>query len=148
MSIPEFPDFAPIDLGHKPEVDEVFTRIEPAISEFTFTNLFIWRFYYNISVSKMLGHLLFLAQPSGKQPFFYPPWGDGATGLVIKRCLQFLSDKWGGGYIERVPQDYVDKYADSLTELKIMPDPVNDDYVYSWRGYWLYSNEELSLVIG
>ena len=26
--------------------------------------------------------------------------------------------------------------------------PGNDDYVYSWRGYWLYSNEELSLVIG
>ena len=131
MSIPEFPEFVSIGLEHRSEVDEAFARIEPTISEFTFTNLFIWRFYYNISVSKMRGHLLFLARPSGKQPFFYPPWGEGDTGPVIKHCLQFLAEKWGGGYIERVPQDYIEKHADSLTELEIMPDPVNDDYVYS-----------------
>ena len=96
MSVPEFPEFVSLGLEHKPEVDEAFARIKPTISEFTFTNLFIWRFYYNISVSKMQDHLLFLARPSGKQPFFYPPWGEGDTGLVIKRCLQFLAEIHAG----------------------------------------------------
>lgn len=131
MTIPEFPEFVPIGLEHKPEVDWVFAQIEPTISEFTFTNLFMWRYCYNISVSKMQGHILFLAQPPGKQPFFYPPWGQGDTGLVVRHCLQFLVEKWGRGYIERVPQNYIRKYTNSLGALEIIPDPANDDYVYS-----------------
>ncbi len=131
MTIPEFPEFVPIGLEHKPEVDRAFAQIEPAISEFTFTNLFMWRYCYNIGVSRMQGHILFLAQPSGKQPFFYPPWGQGDTGLVVRHCLQFLKEKWGGGYIERVSQDYIEKYTNSLRGLEIVLDPANDDYVYS-----------------
>ncbi len=131
MTIPEFPQFVPISLEHKPEVDRGFAQIEPAISEFTFTNLFMWRYYYNISVSKLQGHILFLAQPPGKQPFFYPPWSQEDTGVVIRHCLQFLAEKWGGGYIERVSQNYIGKYNNSLRGLEIMPDPDNDDYVYS-----------------
>ena len=131
MAIPEFPEFMPIGLEHKLEVDRAFAQTEPTISEFTFTNLFMWRYYYNLSVSRILGHILFLARPAGEQPFFYPPWGQGDSGQVVRRCLQFLAEKWGRGYIGRVSQDYIEKYANSLEGLEIIPDSANDDYVYS-----------------
>ena len=131
MSIPEFPEFVPVDLEHKPEVDVAFAHAEPVISEFTFTNLFMWRFAHNISVSKMREHILFLAQPSGKQPFFFPPWGRGDTGLVVMNCLQYLAEKWGGGYIERMPEHYVEEHIQPLKGMDIIPDPANDDYVYA-----------------
>ncbi|MBI4187289.1 MAG: DUF2156 domain-containing protein [Chloroflexi bacterium] len=131
MAIPEFPQFAPLVLEHKTEVDRAFAEMEPTISEFTFTNLFMWQHYYNISVSRMHGCILFLAEPPGKKPFFYPPWGQGDTGRAARDCLQFLADKGEAGHIERVPQDYIERYAHSLRGLEITPDPDNDDYVYS-----------------
>lgn len=132
MTIPDYPEFAPIGLEHKPEVDKAFSQIEPSISEFTFTNLFIWRHSYNISLSQRRGFILFFAQPPGKPPFFYPPWGQGNVAAVIEDCLQYLTDRGLSGHIERVPQDYIERHnIGALRQFEMTPDPSNDDYVYA-----------------
>ncbi|MBI4284454.1 MAG: DUF2156 domain-containing protein [Chloroflexi bacterium] len=129
--IPEFPGFALISLEHKPAIDAAFARLEPTISEFTFTNLFMWRHHYGISVSRAAGFLLVLARPEGKPPFFFPPWGAGDADSAVRRCLDFATAEFGSAYIERVPQDYLDRIAGSLGGLEVQPDPANDDYVYN-----------------
>ncbi|MDP2719482.1 MAG: phosphatidylglycerol lysyltransferase domain-containing protein [Dehalococcoidia bacterium] len=132
MTIPIFPEFAPIALEHKQEIDQAFKNLAPSASEMTFTNQFMWRYCYNISVSRLQGFLLFLAEPSEQEPFFYPPWGPGDTAGAVKQCLGYLEDR-GGGHLERVSRDFVEKRLQNVPGLEIAPDPANDDYVYSSR---------------
>ncbi|MBI4332952.1 MAG: DUF2156 domain-containing protein [Chloroflexi bacterium] len=130
MGIPSFPEFAPLGLEHKSRVDLALERVQPVISEFTFTNLFIWRHHYRVSISDLDGFLLFLAEPSGKKPFLFPPWGDGDAAAVITKCLEFLREKENGGCLERLPEDYLKRHAGALAGVETVADPDNDDYVY------------------
>lgn len=41
--IPLFPEFKPLDPIDRPYFDELFARLTPLCSEYTFTNLFGWR---------------------------------------------------------------------------------------------------------
>ncbi len=131
MAIPEYPQFKPLGLEDKPAIDQAFARTEPAISELTFTNLFMWRLCYDISISNLRGFLLFLARPPGKQPFFYPPWGPGAASDAVRECLKFFEDRGISGSMGRVPQDYAEKHINLRPDFEVTEDPANDDYVYS-----------------
>ena len=69
--------FEPLSLAHQGLVDDFFRRFPPQISEFTFTNLFIWRHYYQFRVSVVHDFLTLLGQPPGSAPFLFPPLGEG-----------------------------------------------------------------------
>jgi len=130
VALPEYPEFAPLGMEHKAEIDGLFATFPPAISEFTFTNLFMWRRYYNIEVSRRGGLALFLARPAGKEPFFFPAWGPGDACDATRDCLEFLSGSEGRGHFERVPNGYVASREETAEEIAVTPDPANDDYVY------------------
>ncbi len=49
--IPEFPDFKGIELRDREFFHDVFRRYKPQLSEYTFTNLFIWRSHYGFEWS-------------------------------------------------------------------------------------------------
>src|SRR4030067_2155971 len=85
-SVPEFPLFRSISLEDKPLFDLAFTRFPPPISEFTFTNLFIWRHAYQLKLSRLRDFLCLFAE-TGAHPFFFSPIGDGD---VIECCRILL----------------------------------------------------------
>ena len=62
--LPVFPNTRPLTRGDKPLFDGLFRRFPPRISEYTFTNLFVWRKAYRFSVSRMEEHVLVVSQKS------------------------------------------------------------------------------------
>ena len=86
------PPFEPLSPAHQGLVDDFFRRFPPQISEFTFTNLFIWRNYYQFQVSVMHDFLTLLGQPPGSAPFLFPPVGQGDLRAWTQTGFETLRD--------------------------------------------------------
>jgi len=122
--IPIFPEFAPIELEHKPEVDEVLARLRPLASEYTFTNLFAWGEVSGYKLSRFEDGLLIRKGREDGLSFLQPLTPDGSGG-AITTCLA------SAGRIERVGEDFFTRLA--ADKLPGTPLEVRDDfdYVYS-----------------
>ena len=58
---PTFPEFKPIELSDRPGITGFLDRYRPRTSELTFTNLFIWRRYFQWEWSILDGRLIVIA---------------------------------------------------------------------------------------
>jgi uncharacterized protein len=131
-----------IELSDKKLFEQYFKKYPPKISEFTFTNLFIWRNYYELKYIEIEGHLVLFSEDflgkweesiNGKDDndmlFFLPPIGESPDSLVIKLFQEFDRVE-----IRRVPEKLIEtlkenKEAEKLN-LKFQDDRDNWDYVY------------------
>ncbi len=73
MAIPEYPDFAPISLDMRDEMYPSLNLLSDGISEFTFSNLFLFRHAYGYKVSRIPGQTLVLRGVKNGEPFFLTP---------------------------------------------------------------------------
>lgn len=122
-------NFIPLALDHKPEIDALLRQYPPMISEMTFTNLFIWRYYYQFQVSFHQGFMTLLAQPQGANPFFFPPIGKGDTQSWVLDCLNFFKNQDVPPRFERIPASLINELSD-FSKLQVVADRDNSDYVY------------------
>ncbi|MHA1985493.1 MAG: DUF2156 domain-containing protein [Promethearchaeota archaeon] len=130
----------PIELGDKDLFDTFFKNYPPEMSEFTFTNLFMWRNYYNFLFLESDKHLILFsrdyfkkqksASPSNNDKlFFLPPIGPHPVELMFQ-----IFERFNTAEFHRVPQEVVsvltnhDKY--SSLNLEVIEDRNNWDYVY------------------
>jgi len=127
--VPEFPQFKELTLEDKPLFDHLFTRFPPQISEFTFTNLFIWRHCYQFKIS-LLQNFLCLFSHQEENSFFFPPIGEGDVIACYQRLLQYLVGKTTFPKIVRVPEAVVGQIDWKLTGMKAALDRGQCDYVY------------------
>lgn len=51
MALPVFPEFAPIELGMRSEIEAQLKKLSEGISEFTFANLYLFRNHYGYRIS-------------------------------------------------------------------------------------------------
>ena len=130
----------PIELGDKELFDKFFKIHPPEISEFTFTNLFMWRNSYNFLFIESDEHLVLfsreyfkkqkLISPRNKDNiFFFPPIGPQPVELMIQ-----IFESFNEAEFHRVPRRIVDRITNhkkypSLS-LEIVDDRNNWDYVY------------------
>ena len=105
-SIPEFPQFKDLSFDERPIFDATFDRFPPVISEFTFTNLFIWRHAYQIKISRLQNFLCLLAD-KGETSFFFPPIGEGDMVKCYQTLLHYLKGKGVSPKVARVPESAV-----------------------------------------
>ena len=130
-----------IELTDKPLFDSYFEKFRPQISELTFTNLFMWRNYYNFLFIELNDHLIIFSKsylnkwkkPQTKKKnviFFLPPVGKNPGEIICK-----LFDSLDNIEIHRVPDpDIIQiKENEKITnsELEIIDDRDNWDYVYN-----------------
>jgi len=101
--IPQFPHFKDLSLEEKPPLDMAFTQSPPVISEFTFTNLFIWRHAYHLKISCFQNFICLLSDNGGKS-FFFPPIGEGDMIKCYRMLFQFLEERGVSKKITRVPE--------------------------------------------
>jgi len=128
--LPEYPHFREIRLEDAALFNEYFQKHPPLISEYTFTNLFMWRSYYQFTWTLWNEHLCILAHHPVHNPFFLPPVGGKSIRECFINCIMHLRCNGFPGEVQRVPQEIIDKYFKNAQELEVLLDRNNSDYVY------------------
>jgi hypothetical protein len=127
--VPEFPRFKDLTLEDKPPCDQLFTQLPPVISEFTFTNLFIWRHAYQIKISRLQNFLCLLSE-QGESSFFFPHIREGDVIECYQSLLQYLGRKVTLPKIVRAPEAVVAQIDWKTSGMKAELDRNQCDYVY------------------
>lgn len=128
-SVPEFPLFKDLSLEDKSVLDSAFSRFPPLTSEFTFTNLFIWRHAYQIKISRLQKFLGLFAEKKD-QPFLFPPIGEGDVVKCSRTLLQHIEDKGSPAKMSRVPEDIVSRFDWKAEGFMVEFDRDQSDYIY------------------
>jgi hypothetical protein len=128
---PKFPDFKELGIEDKAIFDEFFRRYPPKISEFTFTNLFMWRHYYNFKWATLNENVVIIASPEEKH-YFFPPIGENEVKTTVLECLSHSKELGFGVVMKRVPENIANLFSLSYNEdkVKVDIDRDNSDYVY------------------
>ena len=131
MGIFYYPSFREIRLEDKNHFQGFFINFPPQISEYTFTNLFIWRNYYHFEWCLWGDCLCILARPERSQPFFLPPLCEKKSKERIKNLLLHLKSQNIKETVQRVPEYLVNQYLKECNNhFEISLDRDNCDYVY------------------
>jgi len=75
MSIPSYPDFAPIDLSMRPILHPRLSMLKDGISEFTFAGLYLFRHTYRYRVSWLPNQTVVISGEKEGKRFFMLPCG-------------------------------------------------------------------------
>jgi hypothetical protein len=126
MLIPCYPDFAPLTFVLKPELDPLFSQIPDGISEYTFSNLYLFRERYNYHLALVPDNptaLLISGERDAKR-FFMTPSAVPSREVLID--LFKTHDYWKG-----ISDSVMTKQA-QLTQwgIEIVEDRDNFDYLY------------------
>jgi hypothetical protein len=73
MKIPEYPDFAPISLDMRDELYPAFNLLADGVSEFTFSNLYLFRHTYGYRASHLTGRTFLISGEKRGERFFLAP---------------------------------------------------------------------------
>jgi len=128
---PEFPQFKPIQLEDRDFLREKISEYRPQTSEWTFTNLFLWRSHYGFQWSIYKDWIVVLGAARSGGLYFFQPVGPPSRLEVIRKCFQWLQEEKGerNPRIERVDQRLVEEIKGSK-EFFIAPTRDQFDYVY------------------
>lgn len=127
--VPEYPLFKDLSLEDKPLLDLTFQKFPPLISEFTFTNLFIWRHAYQIKISRLKNFLCLFAE-NGEHPFFFPPLGEGDLVECCRILLRLMKEQGASAKMARVPEEVISRYDWKSEGFTVEFDRDHSDYVY------------------
>ena len=110
-NIPLFPEAAPLELAHKPVLDGLLAALQPRISEFTFTNLYIWRHAYGLHVTQFEDGVVCLlswhADP--EDSFLLAPLGRGAGAEHVRQALALLERRGHDPKLCRIDRTLLDR---------------------------------------
>lgn len=123
-------DFKQIQLVDKPVFDDFFRSDPPQASEYTFTNLFMWRKKYNPRWTIYRDCLLIIVEKSDNSLLALQPVGPGDKIEALDAICQVFESEGLTPVIERVTDDFVESYVDR-SRFDLVEDPDNCDYVYS-----------------
>jgi hypothetical protein len=131
-SHPEFPEFKPLELKDRDFIQEILWRYQPQTSEWTFTNLFIWRSHYGVQWSMHQDWLIVLCTTNTNGSYALQPIGPPSRREVVHLLLQWLREekKEKEPKIQRADQlliSEIDGEKDLLTE------PTRDHFDYVYR---------------
>jgi uncharacterized protein len=85
-TIPDYPATRLLEPGDKPLFDDLFSRLQPRISEFTFANLYLFRRAHAYRLSMVDDALVLFGSGYGGDAYFLPPL-TGSVGSVLSRLF-------------------------------------------------------------
>lgn len=119
-------DITPLKLADRPEINMFFHVYPPSISEFTFTNLYVWRHMRPIWKTVINDSCIFLIdgglQHQNKKIMLGPPAGN----LSVSEALDYLQDQVAGAI--RLPETAASQLQKN--NIEVFADRNNYDYVY------------------
>lgn len=121
--------FRPVEIRDKDTIENYFKADPPEISEFTFTNLFMWEHRYHPQWAQWRDTLLIILYPDNSDPFGLPPVGAGDKSGSIDILFDKLEKVTSEAKICRASEHFVNNFVDS-DRYEWVEDRANSDYVY------------------
>ncbi|MBN2104970.1 DUF2156 domain-containing protein [bacterium] len=130
--LPKFPYFKYLSLEDRPTLNHYLKTYPSDASDYTFTNMFIWRSYYQVQWSILDNWLLILYNPMHWGYYFLQPIGPPSRYEVTKTILEWLRDEMDEpeARIDRGDEKYFQE-IDSKSSLTI--EAVRDQYDYVYQ---------------
>ena len=130
--IPEFPQFKTLQFEDGEVLREIIWKYQPETSEWTFTNLFIWRSHYGLQWSLYRDWVLLLSTAAPQGPFFFQPVGPPSRLDAVRNILRWLQEEKGqkASRIERADSRLADEIREAAD---LVVEPVRDQFDYVYR---------------
>lgn len=126
-------DFKDITIEDKALFDNYLKPFNPQASELTFTNFFMWRFYYRFKFTQTHGLLCIISDPKEGIPYAISPIGevigDNLKNAVSELKEYFDSVNWELQF-KKVTENQLEFFKTIVSDDKIIEDIDNFDYVY------------------
>lgn len=124
--VPNYPDFAPISLDMRAELHPWFLKLEAGLSEFTFSNIWLFRHNYGYQVSRFGEGLYLLTGSKNGKSFFSAPWGLPSREI-------FTAMFQGRDFFKNLNARQAEELAPQLAEwgYEVREDRDNWDYLYA-----------------
>ncbi|MHA1112762.1 MAG: DUF2156 domain-containing protein [Promethearchaeota archaeon] len=122
--------FKPLELIDKAIFSQKFKETQPVISEFTFTNLFMWREYYQFVWKQMKnGDIILISLHDPLKLIAFPLIGSDLDSW-IRELEQIKIGFIRPVEIHRVPESHLDDLKKIIPNLEYFEDRDNWDYLY------------------
>ena len=124
-SVPIYPEFAPIALDMRDALYPALNLITDGISEFTFSNLYLFRRTYGYRVSRIPGQTFIIEGSKAGKSFFYVP-----CALPERAVIDELMA--GHDYLKNLSESQANAHRVSLEQwgYSVVEDRDNFDYLY------------------
>lgn len=129
--------FRKLSIEDKPLIDRMLDKLQPEVSDLTFTNLFMWQNSYGLHVfyHPSLDYWFLLCEPPKWIHFFLPPIGDWGSPEKIKEAVHFM-EEWARDekfpfLMRRTPKNLADTMIRVDPTLQVQEDRNTADYLYS-----------------
>jgi len=122
-----------IDINCKGLFDYYLTLFEPTVSDLTFTNLFMWRYYYRFKYIIYDNYLNILAFPAKDEPYALVPIGEKDEKKMKKAIMNLIEIMKENGIkplFRKVGDEYIKFFSDVADDQSIIFDRGNSDYLY------------------
>ncbi len=128
--LPQLPGMRPLTREDRDLFCGLFAARPPQQSEFTFTNLFMWREAYSLRIAR-LDHaiLVFSWRADPEDSFLFPPLGD-ANAETVRAGLRALTEAGHDAKLARVTRADLDRLGLAEDGYQIVSDRDQWDYVY------------------
>jgi hypothetical protein len=125
MQIPCYPNFVPLTLEAREEMQLRLSLLPDGVSEYTFANLFLFRRQYQYRISRVLDKTLVISGEDQGKKFFMTP--SAVPGRGVLETLFASHDYWKG-----IPDSVLISNQEHLEEwgIIIAEDRDNFDYLY------------------
>jgi len=129
--VPAFPEMRPLALEDRDLFSRLFAAPPPQQSEFTFTNLFMWREAYGLQVSRYEeAVLLYSWRSDPEDSFLFPPLGE-ADEAAVRAGLQLLAEAGHNARLARATEEDLARLGLREDAYGSVADRDQWDYVYS-----------------
>jgi uncharacterized protein len=126
-------EFKKINLEDKALFDRYLYQYQPQISEMTFTNLFMWRYFYKFRYAEINGYLCLISVPEEGTPYAFMPIGEINAENFTKTILQlkdyFVKNEWKLLF-KKVAESELSNFKAFTTDDELVFDRDNSDYIH------------------
>jgi hypothetical protein len=121
----------PVALEDREMIGRLFAALQPEQSEFTFTNLFIWREAYQLRLSVVGDAIaIFAWRADPEDSFLFPPLGAGAGRETVRACLEHMAAQGHSARMARATARDLARLGIGEEEFTVESDRDQWDYVY------------------
>ena len=132
-----------IELSDKTIFDKYFQEYPPEISEYTFTNLFMWRDFYKFQWIEIENSILLVSYRDPLKLIVFPPIGINLNPM-FKYIRQMAKDQNKSIQFERIPSSMISIFKETFSNCEVREDRENWDYIYASENLRDLSGKELA----